>query len=153
MVVSGRHAGVGVGKNLASNLRSKGKKIALSPIFYKSHFLILVASVNIVTATTVNADVMASVTADVAAAIITIVVVVVTAIATDDAAIATAAVSLITVTAATAAIAAATAGGSMTECVFLYSSVVQFCVQFKMADGNQLAIRVFREGFPYFKYC
>ena len=28
--------------DLASNLRSKGKKIALSPIFYKSHFLILV---------------------------------------------------------------------------------------------------------------
>jgi hypothetical protein len=39
------------------------------------------------------------------------------------------------------------------ECVFLYSSFVRLCVLFRMAVGNQLAIRVFQEGFPYFKYC
>ncbi len=41
----------------------------------------------------------------------------------------------------------------MPECVFLYSSFVRLCVLFRMAVGDQLAIRVFREGFPYFKYC
>ena len=38
------------------------------------------------------------------------------------------------------------------ECGFLYSSFVRLCVRFRMAFGNQLAMRVFREGFPYFKY-
>ena len=41
----------------------------------------------------------------------------------------------------------------LSECVFLYSSFVLFCVRFRMAVGDQLANRVFREGFPYFKYC
>jgi len=36
---------------------------------------------------------------------------------------------------------------------FLYSSFVLCCVRFRMAVGNQLVNRVFREGFPYFKYC
>ena len=33
----------------------------------------------------------------------------------------------------------------VSECVFLYSSFVQLCVQFRMAVGNQLANRVFVE--------
>ena len=37
----------------------------------------------------------------------------------------------------------------MSECVFLYSSFVLFCVRFRMAVGDQLANRVFREGFPF----
>jgi hypothetical protein len=42
---------------------------------------------------------------------------------------------------------------SLSECVFLYSSFVLFCVRFRMAVGDQLVKRVFREEFPYFKYC
>ena len=39
------------------------------------------------------------------------------------------------------------------ECLFLYSSFVRLCKRLRMAVGDQLAIRVFWEGFPYFKYC
>ena len=46
-----------------------------------------------------------------------------------------------------------TIGGDMSECVFLYSSFVRLCVRFRRVVGNQLAIMVFREGFPYYKYC
>ena len=38
----------------------------------------------------------------------------------------------------------------LSECVFLYSSFVLFCVRFRMAIGDQLANRVFWEGFPFF---
>jgi hypothetical protein len=43
--------------------------------------------------------------------------------------------------------------GRVTECVFLYSSFVWFCVWSRLAVGDHVTIRVFREGFPYFKYC
>ena len=41
----------------------------------------------------------------------------------------------------------------MTECVFLYSSFVWFCVRSRLAVGNHVSIRIFQDGFPYFKYC
>jgi len=40
----------------------------------------------------------------------------------------------------------------VSDYVFLYSSFILLCVRFRMAIGNQLTNRVFREGFPFFKY-